>query len=263
MTMRMVRILNSDGDIVFGRQDGEHVLRIDGDVFGTFSVSDEPVAVRRRLAPVAPPNIFAIGLNYRAHAAESGADIPDAPVVFIKATTSLNDPGAPIVLPAVAQSVDYECELAVVIGKRARDVSEAEALDYVLGYTCANDVSARYWQRRLGQWARAKSFDTFCPLGPWIETEVADPNALAISTRLNGQLMQQASTADMIFPVRVLVSFLSRDLTLLPGTVILTGTPPGVGIARQPPVRLAAGDEVTIAIEGIGELTNPVVAPDT
>ncbi len=258
--MQIVRVVDGDGQTVFGRQQGERVLRIDGDPFGESSPTDEPVTVRRRLAPVAPPNIFAIGLNYRAHAAESGSAIPDAPVVFIKATTSLNDPGAPIVLPAVSQSVDYECELAIVIGRRARNVSESDALDHVLGYTCANDVSARHWQRRLGQWARAKSFDTFCPLGPWIETDIADPNALAISTRLNGQVMQEANTADMIFSVRELVSFLSRDLTLLPGTVILTGTPPGVGMARQPPVWLTPGDEVTVAIEGIGELTNPVAA---
>ncbi len=258
--MQIVRVLDTDGNVQVGRRDGEVVRRIEGDLFGTFEVTDRAVSVGKLLAPVQPPNIFAIGRNYVEHAAETGAEVPEQPVVFIKATTSLNDPGGPIILPTVAKTVDYECELAVVIGKTARNVSEGDALGYVLGYTCANDISARYWQRKLGQWARAKSFDSFCPLGPWIETDIADPNDLAISTTLNGEVLQQASTSQMIFPVRKLISFLSADLTLLPGTVLLTGTPSGVGMARDPQVWLADGDEVTVAIEGIGELTNPVAA---
>lgn len=258
--MQIVRVQTDDNRVLFGRRDGQIVRRIEGDIFGQFQVSDETLRVRRLLAPLAPTNIFAIGLNYREHARETGKDIPSDPVVFAKATTSVVGPDDAIVLPAVSQKVDYECELAVVIGRAARDVSAEDALDYVLGYACANDVSERYWQARLGQWVRAKSFDTFCPLGPWIETDVADPNALRISTRLNGQVMQDSSTADMIFNVRHLVHFLSQGLTLLPGTVILTGTPPGVGVARKPPVFLKDGDTVTVSIEGIGELSNPVRA---
>jgi 2-keto-4-pentenoate hydratase/2-oxohepta-3-ene-1,7-dioic acid hydratase in catechol pathway len=245
---------------VFGRHDGQRVLKMKGDPFaGELGVTDEPVQVARLLAPVAPPNIFAIGMNYREHARETGREVPGQPVVFMKAVTSLNHPDSPIVLPAVSSKVDYEAELAVVIGRQAKNVSQERALDYVLGYTCANDVSERYWQRLLGQWVRGKSFDTFCPLGPWIETEIATPDALRVSCRLNGLTMQDSTTADMIFSVSALISFLSQDLTLLPGTVILTGTPPGVGEARNPPVFLKGGDRVTVAVEGIGELSNPVL----
>lgn len=258
--MRIVRVREPDGRISFGQQTVNQVLRIQGDLFGLYHVTDEPLPVGQVLSPVEPPNIVAIGLNYRQHAIETGAEIPTDPVVFAKFTTSLNHPGAPIVLPAGATTVDYECELAVIIGRTAKNVPEEHALDYVLGYTCANDVSERTWQKRLGQWVRAKSFDTFCPLGPWIETDIPDPNALRLSTRVNGQLVQDSTTADMIFSVPKIVSYLSRDMTLLPGTVILTGTPPGVGVARKPPLFLKAGDEVTVAVEGIGELTNPVVA---
>jgi 2-keto-4-pentenoate hydratase/2-oxohepta-3-ene-1,7-dioic acid hydratase in catechol pathway len=168
-------------------------------------------------------------------------------------------------LPAACEhgpEVDYEAELAVVIGSTCRDVDPDTALDHVFGYTCANDVSARRWQKHGGggQWIRGKSFDTFCPLGPFLVSadEIPDPQALAIGCRVNGRVMQAGTTADMIFPVRELIAFLSRDTTLLPGTVILTGTPAGVGFARQPPVFLADGDEVTISIERIGDLTNPV-----
>jgi len=256
--MQIVRVLTVDNRVCLGQRDGQAVRRIEGDLFSQFRVTDERLSVARLLAPLEPPNIFAIGLNYREHARETGKDIPTDPVVFAKATTSVIGPGEPIVLPRVSQTVDYECELAVVIGQRARDVSADQALDYVLGYTCANDVSERYWQKHLGQWVRAKSFDTFCPLGPWIETEISDPNALRLSTTLNRQVMQSSSTADMIFSVRQLVSFLSQGLTLLPGTLILTGTPPGVGAARTPPVFLKSGDTVAVTVEGIGELTNPV-----
>jgi 2-keto-4-pentenoate hydratase/2-oxohepta-3-ene-1,7-dioic acid hydratase in catechol pathway len=204
-------------------------------------------------------------LNYRHHAAESGAPIPQHPVLFHKAVSALQNPGDAIEIPTklASQQVDYECELAVVIGKRCKNVSKADALSYVLGYTCANDVSARDWQREWGgsQWCRGKTFDTFCPLGPCLVTadEIPNPNALQIKTVVNGEVLQDWNTNDMIFDVPTLIEFLSGSTTLLPGTVILTGTPHGVGMARKPPRWLQGGDSVTIEIERIGKLTNPVV----
>jgi 2-keto-4-pentenoate hydratase/2-oxohepta-3-ene-1,7-dioic acid hydratase in catechol pathway len=223
--------------------------------------------VKKLLAPLAPCNIFGIGLNYREHARETGSELPQNPVVFMKPTTAVAHPGDPILLPKCCNrgpEVDFEGELVVVIGRKARDVPAAEALEYVLGYTAANDVSARKWQKHGGggQWIRGKSFDGFCPLGPILVTadEIKDPQALTIRTLVNGQVMQDSSTADMIFPVAELVSFLSADTTLLPGTILLTGTPWGVGFARKPPVYLMAGDEVAVEIGGLGRLVNPVVA---
>ena len=212
------------------------------------------------LAPVEPPNILAIGLNYRSHADESKMEMPERPLLFIKATSAVTGPGDPVILPREAPAeVDYEAELCIVIGRRVKNVSEGEALDCVLGYTCGNDVSARDCQLRLdGQWARGKSFDTFCPLGPWIETDV-DPENADISLRINGKVMQESNTSCMMFGCRQLVSFLSRCMTLLPGTVIMTGTPEGVGFARKPPVFLQPGDTVRVEVEGIGTLDNPVV----
>jgi len=213
------------------------------------------------LAPVDPPNVLATGLNYRGHAAESNMPLPDHPVLFIKSTTAVIGPGAPIVLPRMAPAeVDYEAEMCIVIGKTARHVSEAEAGGFIFGYTCGNDVSARDCQLRLDrQWARGKSFDTFCPLGPWIETDMA-PDGAAICSRVNGRVMQRSNTSDLVFNCAQLVSFLSSCMTLLPGTVIMTGTPEGVGFARCPQVFLRDGDTVEIEVEGIGVLTNPVVA---
>lgn len=239
---------------------------IDGDPLGQFTTTDQAAPPDApRLAPIDPPAVFCIGLNYRAHAAETGAKIPQFPVLFMKAVTAVIGPGTPIELPRKAGSakVDFECELAVVIGRRTRNVAPEQALDCVAGYTCANDVSARDWQMEWGggQFCRGKTFDTFCPLGPVLVTapDIPDPNALAIRTLLNGETMQSSNTRDMIFDVRTLVSFLSASTTLLPGTVILTGTPSGVGVARQPPVFMRAGDTVSIEIEGIGTLTNPVI----
>ena len=235
---------------------------IRGDLFGAYDLTDETAAVRRLLAPIEPVNVIAIGLNYRRHAEESGLAAPDAPVIFVKLTTSVITTGEPIVLPASApDEVDYEAELAVVIGKPARKVTEADALKYVLGYTCANDVSARDCQVRIDkQWARAKSFDTFCPLGPCLVVDPGmDPDALGVRTRLNGEVMQDSNTKDMIFSAPRLISYLSHQFTLVPGTVILTGTPEGVGFARKPPRYLRPGDTITVEIDGIGELTNPVV----
>jgi 2-keto-4-pentenoate hydratase/2-oxohepta-3-ene-1,7-dioic acid hydratase in catechol pathway len=238
---------------------------IAGELLQDFRISDRPVKLGKILAPILPPNILAIGLNYRRHAQEGGSPIPERPMLFMKSTNSLQNPGDPIELPVKRRSteVDYECELAVIIGKRCRNATRANALDYVLGYTCANDVSARDWQNRWGggQFCQGKSFDTFCPLGPAIVTkdEIPDPNCLAIKTILNGQTMQDWNTNDMVFDVPALIEFLSGSKTLLPGTVILTGTPHGVGGARKPPVFLQAGDTITIEIEKIGALTNPVV----
>lgn len=266
MVAKIARFRTGDGAVRYGVLEGGDTLRvIDGDVFGAWRATDVtvPLAQAKLLAPVEPPNIIAIGLNYRAHAIESGAPLPERPVIFIKATTALCGPDDDIVLPKVAPNeVDYECELAIVIGKRARHVSVESALDYVLGYTCAHDVSARDCQLRVdAQWARGKSFDTFAPMGPWIETDM-DPDNAPIRTRLNGTVMQESNTNDLIFSCPELVAYISDSMTLLPGTVIMTGTPSGVGFARKPPVFLKPGDVVEIEVGGIGTLRNGVVAED-
>lgn len=265
--MRITRFVDRSGRTVHGEELGDGTARLlIGELFDGLTPTDRIVPIARRLAPLVPSNIFGIGLNYRAHAAEAGFEPPATPVVFMKPTSTLNHPDAPIVLPACCPEpeVDYEAELAVVIGRAARDVSEADALDHVLGYTVANDLSARTWQLNGagGQWIRGKSFDGFCPLGPVLVTadEIPDPQTLMVTTRLNGERLQHQSSADMIFPVRRLISELSRDLTLLPGTVILTGTPEGVGFTRTPPIFLQPGDEVTVEVESIGALSNVVVA---
>ncbi len=262
--MQIIRFL-SDGKIHFGqRVDDGSARLIEGDILGDHRVTGQQVKIDKLLAPIVPANILCIGLNYREHAAESGSPIPEHPVLFIKNSAALNNPFDPIELPENSEQVDYEAELAIVIGRTARKVSRADALDYVLGYTCGNDVSARDWQRILprsgGQWCRAKSFDGFCPLGPWIVTrdELPNPNKLAIRSVLNGQVMQDSNTADMIFDVPTLIESLSSTMTLVAGTVILTGTPPGVGMARKPPVFMKSGDVIRIEIEGIGALENPV-----
>lgn len=263
--MKLIRHLTPTGPAYAALQADGSAREIAGDIFGDHRVTDRIVALGKRLAPLVPTNILCIGLNYRKHAAESNSPLPKNPVLFIKNTAALQNPGDAIELPVKLAStkVDYECELAVVIGRRCKNVSRADALNYVLGYTCGNDVSARDWQRDGGggQWCQGKSFDTFCPLGPVLVTrdEIPNPNALRIRTVLNGETMQDWSTDDMIFDVPAIIEFLSASKTLLPGTVILTGTPHGVGFARNPPVWLKAGDTVTVEIEGIGALTNPVV----
>jgi 2-keto-4-pentenoate hydratase/2-oxohepta-3-ene-1,7-dioic acid hydratase in catechol pathway len=265
--MKLIRHQAADGTIQHAalQPDGT-ALCVLGDLFGDFRVTNEVVTPGKLLAPVSPTAIFCIGLNYRKHAEESNAAIPQQPVLFMKSPGAVQNPGDAIVLPRHLQSdeVDYECELAVVIGKTCKNVSKANALDSVLGYTCANDVSARDWQikRGGGQWCRGKTFDTFAPLGPCLvlKDEIPNPNALRIRTVLNGRTMQDSNTNDMIFDVPTLIEFLSGSTTLLPGTVILTGTPQGVGAAMKPPVFLQPGDSVTIEIETIGALTNPVVA---
>jgi len=216
-------------------------------------------------APVPRPGkLICIGLNYRDHAAESNMTIPKQPIVFSKFSTAVIAPGEPVVLPATSEQVDYEAELAVVIGRRAKDVSAAHALDYVLGYTCFNDVSARDFQFADGQWQRGKSCDTFAPMGPTIVTgdEVGNPHKLSIKLILNGQAMQDSNTDQFIFGIPELIEFLSQTITLEPGDVIATGTPPGVGFARKPPVFLKPGDKMEVVIEKVGTLNNPVVAAE-
>lgn len=237
-----------------------------GDPFaGGLTDIGSPAEVATLLAPVEPAAILCIGLNYAEHAAEGGRPAPERPVLFMKTPSAAQRPGGPIVLPRRLRStrVDYEAELAVVIGRACKNVSRDEALDYVLGYTCGNDVSARDWQRTGGggQWCRGKTFDTFAPLGPAIVTtdELGDAGDLRLTTTIGGEVLQDSRTSDMIFDVRTLVEFLSASTTLLPGTVILSGTPSGVGFARTPPRWLSPGEEVTVEIERIGRLTNPVV----
>jgi 2-keto-4-pentenoate hydratase/2-oxohepta-3-ene-1,7-dioic acid hydratase in catechol pathway len=240
-------------------------MQISGDILGEFSVTKKPAAVAKLLAPLAPSNILCVGLNYRQHAAESKATIPEFPVLFMKLASAVQNPGDPIILPRHLRSdqVDYEGELAVVIGRTCKNVSRDRALDYVLGYACANDVSARDWQGKWGgsQWCRGKTFDTFAPLGPSLVTadEIPNPNALSLRLDINGEVLQDWNTNDMIFDVPRLIEFLSGSTTLPAGTVILTGTPQGVGFARKPPRWLQAGDVITVTIDKLGALSNPVV----
>lgn len=263
--MKIQRYADAQGRVGFARilEDGTGEV-LTGSLADGFAATGEPADIAKVLAPVEPAAIFCTGLNYRKHAIETGARIPQHPILFMKAPSAVQHPGDAIRIPtALASSqVDFECELAVVIGRTAKNVRREDALRHVAGYTCANDVSARDWQVQWGgsQWCRGKTFDTFAPLGPWLVTpdEIPDPNALKIRTVLNGQTMQEDSTADMIFDVPSLIAFFSGSTTLRPGTVLLTGTPSGVGMARKPPVWLQPGDVVTIEIEKIGALTNPV-----
>jgi len=259
--MKIVRY-QKNGKVFYGKLEDEQVFPLEGDVFGDFKLESKPIKKEevKLLAPVNPPNIIAIGLNYKKHAQESGHGYPKKPVIFLKATSSLIGPEDKIILPQMApDEVDYEAELTIVIGKRAKNVEIEEAEDYIFGYTCANDVSARDCQIRLDQqWARGKSFDTFCPLGPWIETELAEPDRCRIISRLNSEIMQDSNTSDLIFNTKELLSYCSKNFTLYPGTVIMTGTPVGVGFARKPPVFLKPGDTIEIEIEGIGKLINKV-----
>lgn len=205
----------------------------------------------------------AIGLNYRQHAMEAGMAIPTEPIIFFKAITSLSGPNDPIVLPEQSEATDWEIELTIVIGRLARSVPASSAFDYVAGYTIANDVSEREWQlNRGGMWDKGKSFDTFCPLGPWLVTrdEITDPQQLSLELTVNGEVRQKSSTTDMIFPVSELIAYCSRFMTLLPGDVIVTGTPQGVGWAQKPRQTLKAGDRVHLAIAGLGEQEQVVEA---
>lgn len=251
-----------DGEIRFGILEGEEVQLCVGDPF--VGLERQGTAIRaeglKLLSPVEPPNVVCIGLNYRRHVEESGVALPKVPQIFLKPTTSVCGPEDPIVRPLQdPDKVDYEVELAVVIGTKARHVSEEDAARFILGYTVGNDVSARGAQFDDIQWTRGKSYDSFCPLGPCVETDL-DADNLALTCRVNGRTLQSSNTSDMIWTTTQLVSFISGCMTLLPGTVILTGTPEGVGFPRTPPIFLKDGDVVECEIEGIGLLNNPVVS---
>lgn len=220
-----------------------------------------PLSEVRLEAPLQPGKIVCIGLNYADHAKETGAALPKAPAIFAKFPSAIIATGDAIRWKSsITSKVDYEAELAVVIGERARDVSEADALRHVFGYTCGNDISARDLQKEIDvQWTRGKSLDTFCPLGPVLVTrdEIPNPQALAVQCRVNGELMQDGNTSDMVFSVAQLVSYCSHNFTLESGDIIMTGTPAGVGAGRKPPAFLKHGDVVSVSVEGIGELSNP------
>jgi len=229
-------------------------------LFDNFSFTGEEIdikEIKEFLPPVSPPNVIALGLNYKDHAKESGNAIPKEPVIFLKSTTSITGHLSPIILPKEApEFVDYEAELVIVIGKKVKNVNPEMAKEYILGYTCGNDITARDCQLKKDiQWARSKSFDTFCPIGPWIETEI-EPTNLNIKSILNGKIMQNSNTSEMIFSVFEIVSYVSKQMTLLPGTIIMTGTPSGVGFAKDNPVFLKEDDVIEIEIEKIGCLKN-------
>jgi 2-keto-4-pentenoate hydratase/2-oxohepta-3-ene-1,7-dioic acid hydratase in catechol pathway len=251
--VRIARYVH-DGEVAFGVVEGEDLAELASHPFGpvTFTGTRRPLGEVRLLAPVLPSKVVAIGKNYAAHASEMGGDVPEQPLIFLKPSTAVIGTGDPIAYPPSSQQVDYEGELAVVIGRLCRDVPEERAMEVVLGYTCGNDVTARDQQRSDGQWSRAKGYDSFCPLGPWLETEV-DVADLRLTTTLNGAVKQDGRTSQIVHKVPALIAYVTACMTLLPGDVLLTGTPAGVG-----PV--SVGDEVAVEIEGIGRLVNPVVA---
>jgi 2-keto-4-pentenoate hydratase/2-oxohepta-3-ene-1,7-dioic acid hydratase in catechol pathway len=252
--MKIVRVRLAGDEIAYGAVELEGIRVHRGTPFVAWEPTETLVPFDRAhlLAPVFPTKVVAVGRNYAEHAAERGVEVPAEPVIFLKPATAVIGPDAPVVLPPEAEEVHHEAELAVVVGRVAHRVAAEDAGAFILGYTAANDISARDLQKRDGQFGRAKGFDTFCPLGPAIETEV-DPGDLAISCAVNGEIRQQATTADMVFGVAELFAFISRVMTLLPGDVILTGTPAGTGPLRP-------GDRMEVVIERIGALRNPVVA---
>jgi 2-keto-4-pentenoate hydratase/2-oxohepta-3-ene-1,7-dioic acid hydratase in catechol pathway len=251
--MRIIRYKELDHPPEFGWITGEKVGPIVGDIFDTFQREEAkiPVDSIQLLPPIVPSKIVCVGRNYAAHAKEHGADIPEVPLIFLKPTTTLIGHQQSIVLPPQSQQVEHEAELAIVIGRKGRWITPEDALSHIYGYTVANDITARDLQRSDGQWTRAKGFDTFCPVGPWIETEF-DPIDSVVSCYVNDEMRQMASTRDMIFPVGQLIAFISSVMTLNPGDLILTGTPAGVS-------PLNAGDMVEVSIENLGKLKNPVV----
>jgi 2-keto-4-pentenoate hydratase/2-oxohepta-3-ene-1,7-dioic acid hydratase in catechol pathway len=240
--------------VSFGIVEGDDLAELEAHPFGelTFTGTRHALADVRLLAPIIPSKVVAIGKNYADHAREMGGEPPAEPVMFLKPSTAVVGHGDPVAYPPSVTRLDYEGELAVVIGRLARDVPEERALDIVLGYTCANDVTARDQQKADGQWTRGKGYDSFCPLGPWIETSL-DPATSRVTTTLNGEVKQDAPTSLLLHDVAYLVSYVTRVMTLLPGDVILTGTPAGVG-------PMEVGDEVSVTVEGVGTLTNRVVA---
>jgi len=264
--MQIARVVLESSEITTVIRENDQWLRAEGGPESGWRITGDAVEPVRFLAPIDPAVIFAIGLNYREHAVEMNQPIPDHPVVTMKNPASVIGPGETVVLPRflASDAVDYEVELAVVIGRACKNIQPAQALDHVAGYTVANDISARDWQKIHGggQWVRGKSFDTFCPLGPVLVTPegIPDPGNLSMSMKLNGETMQSSNTSDMIFSVEALIAFLSGSTTLRPGTIILTGTPTGVGAARTPSRFLMPGDHVSAEIHGIGRLDNPVEA---
>jgi 2-keto-4-pentenoate hydratase/2-oxohepta-3-ene-1,7-dioic acid hydratase in catechol pathway len=256
--MRIVRF-ELQGRTGYGILEGEKISVLWGTPYdGLEKTTGEVVSLPevKLLAPCEPTKIVALGLNYRDHAAEFNFPIPPEPLLFLKPSTAVIGPDEDIVYPAMSRQVDYEAELGVVMGRTCRQVQANDFRDYVLGYTACNDVTARDLQKKDGQWTRAKGFDTFAPLGPWIETEIADPDNLVVEAYLNGENRQHSSTRNLVFGVGALVEFISRIMTLVPGDVIATGTPSGIG-AMQP------GDVVEIRVEGVGTLRNRVVAERT
>jgi len=253
--MKIVRIDAEADDITYGTVEPDGIRLYHGSPFFQWERSETvlPITEVKLLAPVIPTKVVAVGKNYVDHAAEMGSDVPESPIIFMKPPTSVVGPMAPIKLPAASSEVHHEAELAVVMGSVARDVPAEDVSQYVLGYSVANDVTARDLQRADGQWTRAKGFDTFCPLGPAIDTEFDPTEAHAITCHVNDELRQDGFTSDLVFGVADLVSFVSSVMTLLPGDVILTGTPAGVG-------PITAGDRVEVEIEGIGVLMNPVMS---
>jgi 2-keto-4-pentenoate hydratase/2-oxohepta-3-ene-1,7-dioic acid hydratase in catechol pathway len=254
--MKIVRVDAESDDITYGTVEPDGIRLYHGSPFFQWERSETvlPITQVKLLAPVIPTKIVAIGRNYADHAAEMGSDVPDTPVLFIKPPTTVIGPLATIRYPAQSSEVHHEGELAAVIGKVTRNVSAEGAPEHVLGYTAANDVTARDLQRKDGQWTRAKGFDTFCPLGPAIDTEFDPTEGHTITCSVNGAVRQSASTDDLVFGVAELVSFVSSVMTLLPGDIVLTGTPAGVG-------PIAVGDHVEVEIDGLGVLMNPVGAP--
>jgi 2-keto-4-pentenoate hydratase/2-oxohepta-3-ene-1,7-dioic acid hydratase in catechol pathway len=252
--MRIIRFQQMDSNPQYGWITGDKVGTIEGDIFGAFQRDEAkiPLASVRLLPPTTPRKIICVGRNYAAHAKEHGADIPEVPLIFLKPPTSLIAHKDTIVLPPQSRQVEHEAERAVGIGRAGRWATPDEALDLVFGYTVANDVTARDLQRSDGQWTRAKGFDTFCPVGPWIETEF-DPADAVITCHVNGEMRQMASTRDMIFTVKQLIAFVSSVMTLEPGDLLLTGTPAGVS-------PLNPGDTVEVSIEGLAKLNNPVIS---
>jgi 2-keto-4-pentenoate hydratase/2-oxohepta-3-ene-1,7-dioic acid hydratase in catechol pathway len=249
--VKIARFLHN-GKELFGIVEGDQIRLAKGEMFGTFSVTRQeyPLAEVKLLPPVMPSKIVAIGLNYKDHAEEVKIELPDEPLLFLKPGSAVIGHLDPIIYPPMSKRVDYEGELGIVMGRVAQGVPEEEADEFIMGYTCFNDVTARDLQRKDGQWTRAKGFDTFAPLGPWIETQL-DPSDLRLETFLNGERKQSSRTSNLIFDHRQLVSFISRIMTLYPGDCIATGTPAGIGPMK-------AGDRVEVAIEGIGRLVNLV-----
>jgi 2-keto-4-pentenoate hydratase/2-oxohepta-3-ene-1,7-dioic acid hydratase in catechol pathway len=257
--MKITRFVHASGQLRYGILQAKELELIDGDIFGRWKPSGLKLGLEqvRFTSPLEPPNLLCLGKNFRAFSGEENPKFPRTPLVFIKSTTSVIGTGEAIILPAMAPNeIYYEAELAVVISRRARNVPESESLNFVLGYTVANDVGAKDCQAADGQWARAKSFDTFCPLGPWIETDLK-PDNCRVCSRVNGVPAQDSTTSLMIFNVAQTVSFLSHCLTLLPGTVICMGSP---GVLQEPRPLLKPGDLVEVEVGGIGVLANPVAA---